>query len=156
MTTLRTRSGKVREYLYEREYDLRLAVPQLIELEELVDRGSHKIMLQIMSDDYRVKHVVEVIRLGLIGSGEMTPKQAAKYVNTYIIAPVDQNGRTYIADYVEAAGNCLFASLMGPEGDEVPSGKAEAEAMEMMTPPTPTASPTGEASTVQQEPSASA
>lgn len=126
--------------LYEQEYDLKLGIGQLEELEELTGIGSHGILNRFLNQEFQVKHVLEVIRLGLIGSGEMEPRKAAHYVNTYIRNPKDQQGRTYVMDYYPAAMKALECALYGPEDDQPPMGK---DAVTTVNDLTPTPSPDG-------------
>ena len=151
MNEKRSRTGTIREQLYDGKYDLRLGIAQLEELEEKLGLGSHAILNALAGQDFRVRQITEIIRLGLIGSGEMSPRNAYDYVMSYIIEPKDRAGRTFIMDYHAAARDALFASLYGPEGDEPPVGKAEAE---VESSPTPSDELSGGVSTEPLEPSA--
>lgn len=150
MTTTKTRSGKVRVMLYEKEYELQLPVAQLEELEEVTGIGSHGILNRFSTYEFKVSHVLQVIRLGLIGSGEMVPQQAAHYVQTYLRDPKDKNGRTYVMDYLPGAIEALTAALYGPEDDQPPLGK---DAVMTDNDLIPTPSPHGDHSTDQLPPS---
>jgi hypothetical protein len=64
---------------------------------------------QISRGDYRVEHLREIVRWGLIGGG-MTPQEAYKKVQTYF----DMNP---IADHWALALNVISAAVFGVDDD---------------------------------------
>lgn len=148
MKAVKSRSATVRELLYDKEYDLRLGIAQLEELEENAKMGAMGILNLFIQRAFYVSHVVQVIRLGLIGSGALSPMQAARFVRTKLIEPTDDQGRTFIMDYYEAALNSLSVALYGPDDDQTPGKEGVAVNHSTPTPP-----PHGDNSTEQQPPS---
>ena len=59
------------------EHPFLLRIGELRALENACDLGSRMILLQLMSSTFRVDHVLETVRLGLIGGG-MPDKEAKR------------------------------------------------------------------------------
>ncbi len=100
--------------LHDGFYDLRLAFDQLVELQESRNAGPHLILNRVASHEFECQDITEIIRLGLIGSEAMRPKQAFDYVETHI-----KGG--FLMDYYQAAANALFAALHGPDDEPAPT-----------------------------------
>ena len=101
------------------EHRFRLAIGELRELEEKRDAGSPLILRRLMSNEYRVDDVYEVIRLGLIGGG-MAATDALKLVKRYVSDRPAWHENSMLASAV------LGAALMGVEDEE--PGKPQAGA----------------------------
>lgn len=97
-------------------------------LEESRGCGCHTILNRMGTNDFHVMDVIEVIRLGLIGSGAMSPVESGEYVQKYIVAPKDPQGKSYIMDYYQAAQDALWVSLYGPNDNEISAGNPKTEA----------------------------
>lgn len=92
------------------EYPFRLAIKQLIELQEKRDAGPFRIFRNMAAGDWYVEDLQEVIRLGLIGGG-MSASQAVPLVKRYVDdQPLTEN--------VELAMAVLGLALFGPEEEE--------------------------------------
>lgn len=98
-------------------HQFRLAIGELREMEEKRDAGSPLILRRLLSGEWRVDDVREVIRLGLIGGG-MPALEALKLVRRYVddIPAWTENAML--------AGAILGAALMGVEDEE--PGKPQA------------------------------
>lgn len=62
--------GKIQIAWGDGEHVFRLAIPQLLELEEKCNAGAIEILNRLMASRWRTNDVREVIRLGLIGGGK--------------------------------------------------------------------------------------
>lgn len=65
------------------DYVFRLAWAGLIELQEKTDCGPGFLLDKMWQNDWRVQHISEIIRLGLIGGGQ-TPSDALRLVRNYV------------------------------------------------------------------------
>lgn len=65
-------------------YKFRLPWGQLIELQEKLDAGPNYILREMWEDRWKVEYISEIIRLGLIGGGEVTPIESVKLVDRYV------------------------------------------------------------------------
>lgn len=65
------------------DYVFRLAWGQLIELQEKTDCGPGYLLDQMWQNNWKVQHISEIIRLGLIGGGQ-TPTDALKLIRNYV------------------------------------------------------------------------
>lgn len=54
----------------------------VIELERLTETGIGALFVRLSRNDFHLSHLIEVIRLGLIGGGT-NPEEAARLVDTY-------------------------------------------------------------------------
>lgn len=72
------------------DYTFALKARQIEELEHLCDEGIARICMRVFSKtDFKLKHIRETIRLGLIGGGT-PPVDAARLVKTYVDdCPID-------------------------------------------------------------------
>jgi hypothetical protein len=93
-----------------RKYRLRLS--ELRELQEKCgERGPERILSDIISGDWKVDDLYQIIRLGLIGAG-MDVSKAMQLAHTYVIE----------RPLYEAKGPCqaiLLAALVGPPRDVI-------------------------------------
>ena len=78
-----TRDGSITRFFGDDEHEFRLAWKQLIELQEKRNCGPAIIMQHLLSGEWMVEDIREVIRVGLIGGG-MTPGNALNMVRTYV------------------------------------------------------------------------
>lgn len=65
------------------DYTFRLAWGQLIELQEKTDCGPGFLLDKMWQNNWKVQHISEIIRLGLIGGGQ-TPADALKLTRNYV------------------------------------------------------------------------
>lgn len=99
------------------EHVFRLALAQLLELQEKTDAGPVELVARIQAHRWRVQDLRETIRLGLIGGGK-TPTEALVLVSRYV------DGRPLLESEPVAA-EIITAALALP--DAAP-GKQTAEA----------------------------
>lgn len=99
------------------EHKFRLAIGELRELEEKRDAGSPLILRRLLTGEWWVDDVREVIRLGLVGGG-MPATDAIKLVKRYV------EDRPAWHENALIASTTLGAALMGVEDEE--PGKSEA------------------------------
>lgn len=102
----------------------RLAYGELRELQEACDAGPLHIFNALRAGAWRIEHVRETIRLGLIGGG-MPPAEAL------------EKTRRYVEELPDWAGNALIAAFIISEAifgtpDEQP-GKPQARAKKTRT-----------------------
>ena len=115
-----SRTAKVRRLIGDDYYDLKLAFDQLVELQEETGVGPFFMLRHIADADFRgewtgnfkLEWIYEIIRLGLVGSGEKTPTEATRWCDRHI-----REG--FILDFIEPAATALNAALYGPEDDPV-------------------------------------
>lgn len=129
-------SGIVRLFLGEADFDFRLAIGELRQLEEGRSRvlaaqghppseaGLEKIAGRLISSGWLVEEVREVLRLGLIGGG-LDKERAARLVDQHVVPP----------DLVKCAATAyavLAAALIGSPDDrlggDAPAGERGGEA----------------------------
>lgn len=89
----------------------RLAWGELAKLQEATDCGPYYLLDTLISGKWRIEHIREVIRWGLIGGG-MTPAEAAKQVRLYVegFPPVEN---------LIAAQRILGAGCVGAPDEEI-------------------------------------
>jgi hypothetical protein len=98
-------------------YSFRLAYGQWLELQEALNCGPLELYVNLLQRKWRVQHLREIIRIGLIGGGT-NPADALRLVKRYV------EDRPII-ESVQLALEIVAASLTLPEGAEVPAGEAE-------------------------------
>lgn len=104
------------------EHVFALKLGQLRALQTTCDAGPEQILNRIIQGAWRVDDLIEIIRLGLIGSEEFTAKEAGPFVtNLFSQHP--------IIEFKLPAQTALIAALVGVDGDDV--GEPEGE----VTPP---------------------
>lgn len=150
-----SRTAKVRKLIGDDYYDLKLGFDQLVELQDLADRGPLFIANALVAVDpttmravgnWSPKWVYDTIRLGLIGSGEMKPREAVQFCDRHL-----REG--FIYDYAEAAADVIFVAMAGRMDEPVPDvGDGSGEVTPKET-PTPSAESSGEPTTNLQGPS---
>jgi hypothetical protein len=99
------------------EYDFRLGLGQIEELQEACDAGPYVILQHLIAGTWRVKMIRETLRLGLIGGG-MQPTQAIKLIQRY-------HDELPWAHNVKQATAVMHAAVLGAPDGEKP-GKAKA------------------------------
>ena len=111
-----SRSGKITLEFADGEYDFRLPIGQLVELQEKTGRGPAKLFEDLRSGTWLARDPSETIRLGLIGGG-LKPNEAVKLVRSYV-------EERPLTESVFTAMAILAAALFGA-GDEERVGKPE-------------------------------
>lgn len=119
-----SRTGAVTLQFADSEYEFRLRLKQLMELDEKFEAGPAFMLTEFASGKWRLPWVRDIIRLGLIGGGE-TPAKAFALVRDY----VDDRPLLETALHAQAI---LSAAVIGFEGDETVE-KPEALAEQMPT-----------------------
>ncbi len=121
-----SRLGAVTLQFGDGEYEFRLRIKQLIELDEKCEVGPQAMLNGLLGDTWRLAHVREIIRLGLIGGG-LTPKEAYDLVKRY----VDERP---LQESAQHALVILAAAVVGMPEDSVPEkSQAPAETGEALT-----------------------
>jgi len=93
------------------EHHFRLGWGEIAKLQEAVDAGPYYLLQQIYAGHWRVEHLSNIIRLGLVGGG-MVPVDALKLVRSYVESrPPMENLQTAIA--------ILAAGCMGAPDEEI-------------------------------------
>jgi len=94
------------------EHDFALDMGALRALQDACDAGPMRIYLRLQSGDWRVDDLASIIRLGLIGSGEMTERDAklrvSQLFDSYPLGP-----------FVITAERILRAAIVGVADDPV-------------------------------------
>ncbi len=114
------------------EHPFALGIGQLRALQTACDAGPEAILRRMVQGDWRIDDLVEVLRLGLIGSGAMAESDAGPFV----LRQIDQHGWTK----VRLTAVMVLNSALEGEKDE-PLGEPEGQA----TPPQSGASATSTA-----------
>lgn len=109
------------------DHVFRLALAQLIELQEKADAGPLELYQRISRGHWRVQDLRETIRLGLIGGG-LDPAKALVLVKRY----TDERP---LLESVPVALEIITAALAMPETPD--TGKAEAVTETGVSPPPP-------------------
>ena len=89
-------------------------------MQEKTDAGPEQIYADIASGQWRVAHLRETIRIGLIRGG-MEPVRALAMVARYA-------AEGYLADLKPLALNIIAAALVGAPDEDKPAGESEAGA----------------------------
>ena len=101
------------------EHNFKLNIGELRALQKNCDAGPEEILNRLRLGTWRVDDLIQTLRLGLIGSGEMTDKEAGPFV----LGLFDQHPKV---DFKLPALAILATSLLGEADDEV--GEPEGEA----------------------------
>lgn len=126
MTALPTsRSAKINVFMADGYYDLQLNIEQLINLQEKLDLGPAAILETIANRTWRIAHIIEPIRLGLIGGG-MSNQAAFDFVTQHVKP-------AYFLEYLPVAYAVVNAALSGAPEDPI-EGETEAATPETQTP----------------------
>lgn len=100
------------------EHDFALPLGQLRALQDATNSGPEEVFNRLRLGTWRVNDMIDTIRLGLVGAGEMDAAEASKTV----IALFDQHPAM---DFKLTAIAILAAALIGVEDD--PVGEAEGQ-----------------------------
>ncbi|ALJ08232.1 gene transfer agent family protein [Brevundimonas sp. DS20] len=115
-----SRSARITAPFGDDTYTFRLDIGGLEELQEKVDAGPEQIYADIASGQWRVAHLRETIRIGLVRGG-MDPMRALALVSRYA-------AEGYLADLKPLALNIIAAALVGAPEEEKSLGEPEAGA----------------------------
>ena len=107
------------------EHEFRLAIGQLLELQEKCDAGPAEIASRLHEGRWRINDVSETIRLGLIGGGKK-PGEAFTLVKRYV------HDRPWLENVMFAQA-ILMTALVGDPKD--PVGKEQAAEDQAGSPP---------------------
>lgn len=100
------------------EHAFRLRLGEIRALQQARDAGPEQIFNRLRVGDWKVDDVIQVIRWGLVGSGEMKADRAAIFVTELVdLTPLTELKMT-------ATGVLAHALMRLPEGDDA-SGEAE-------------------------------
>ena len=119
MTAHRTRSGKLDILVGEDTFPACLRIGELQGLQEKLNSGPYALAMRLSQGEWMVEDVTETVRFALIGGG-MEHREAARLTRTYI-----KEGHLF--EYRDTAQQCILASLMGVEDEELPSEEDEEE-----------------------------
>jgi hypothetical protein len=109
------------------EHRFRLRLGELRALQKNCDAGPEQVFNRIRLGNWRVDDLIEVLRLGLIGSGEMEHKEAGPFIARLLeVHP--------LVSFKLPALAVLAAALLPMEGQDV-EGKPEAASPEDGTSP---------------------
>lgn len=152
-----SRTAKVTAIIGNDYYDLKLDFGCLEELEEKTDRGCYYI-LRRMTDfdqfgligDFKLSWITDIIRIGLVGGGSMSPREAVKFTDRHL-------RDAFVMDYLPVAVKVLDAGIHGPTAEPVVFDTAEPgePEPEADVTPTPSADMNGENTGNSPEPSGS-
>lgn len=78
------RDARITEFLGDDDQDFRLGFGEFVELQEKTGVGPFALYKRLMTEDWMIGDISEVLRIGLIGGG-MAPKDASKLVKRYVI-----------------------------------------------------------------------
>ena len=129
-------SALVRAFFGDGDYEFRLDIPALEELQDLTTYGPHALLARFQLGQWGVRELRETLRLGLVGGGR------AK-INAYDLVQrhVAAGG---LAELVPTCGAILGAALFGvPEEDADLAGEASGEGAAISPTPSPTAGSAG-------------
>ena len=115
-----SRSARITAPFGDGTYTFRLDIAGLEELQEKTDAGPEQIYADIASGQWKVAHLRETIRIGLIRGG-MEPVRALAMVARYA-------AEGYLADLKPLALNIIAAALVGAPDEDKPAGEPEAGA----------------------------
>ncbi|MFG1247615.1 gene transfer agent family protein [Xanthobacter flavus] len=112
----------------------RLALAQLLELQEKTNAGPMDLFMRLRGTSWRVEDIHETLRLGLIGGGMSAP-DALRLVQRYAYPARP------LLECVPIAAMVVGAALSTPDAEGRQPGKAEAEAETGVSPPPPSMEP---------------
>jgi len=102
----------------EHEFTLRLG--ELRRMQEVCNAGPEQILLRLQHSHYLVDDLIEPIRLGLIGSEEMTNSEAGPFV----IKMIEQHP---LIQFKFTAQTILTHAILGPPDDQPKKQKGETQ-----------------------------
>lgn len=125
-TQVNNRNSTITLQWADGDYTFRLAWGQLIELQEKTNCGPGYLLDQMWQNNWKVEHISQIIRLGLIGGGK-TPSEALTLTRNYVESrPPMEN--------LSLAQAILAISLQGAPEEEKGEAQAVAEIIsEQMT-----------------------
>lgn len=100
------------------EHDFALRIGELRRLQDTCEAGPEQVLNRLMDGSWRVDDIIEPIRLGLVGSGEMTVTESGPLVTKLF----DQHSRV---EFKLTSLAVMVNALHGPE-DDMP-GEPEGE-----------------------------
>lgn len=118
-----SRSARIEAPFGDGIHPFRLDIGGLEELQEKVNAGPEQIYADIASGQWRVAHLRETIRIGLVRGG-MEPMRALALISRYA-------AEGYLADLKPLALNIIAAALVGAPDEDKPSGEPEAGAKDL-------------------------
>ncbi len=110
------RTARIKLFFGDGEHVFRMRFEQLEELQDKLEQGPMRTLMNFESTDWSPKSVFEVIRLGLIGGGK-TPAEAFALAKRYCV-------ERPLGESLPVAGAVLSAALVGVEveSEEVVDG----------------------------------
>lgn len=114
-----SRTAQTTIFLGEDQYTACLRIGELISLQDKTGSGPMAIAKRLGSGDWLVQDIRETIRHGLRGGGELTDREIARLIDTYVI-------EGSLMEYQMAALAIITASIMGAD-DEPIEGADEPE-----------------------------
>lgn len=103
--TEKTTSALIRLFFGDGDHDFCMQFDQIVELEDKLNQGPMRTLLNFQSGDWSPESVFQIIRLGLIGGGK-TPQEAFTLATRYCRdRPIGETAPT--------AASVLSAGLMG-------------------------------------------
>jgi Phage tail tube protein, GTA-gp10 len=118
-----SRSARINAPFGDGIHTFRLDIAGLEELQEKTDAGPEQIYADIVSGQWKVAHLRETVRIGLVRGG-MEPMRALALVGRYA-------AEGYLADLKPLALNIIAAALVGAADEDKPSGEPEAGAKDL-------------------------
>lgn len=110
--------GLITKEFADGTYSFRLAYGQWLELQEAVNAGPLELYVNLLNRHWRIQHVREIIRIGLMGGGT-PPADALRLTKRYVEdRPLMEN--------IQLAIEIVNASLELPKGSAAPAGEAQA------------------------------
>jgi hypothetical protein len=128
-------------FIYDGYYTCGLRIGELIELQEKLGVGPYILAQRLQDGSWLVQDIKETLRLGLIGGGGVTPKQALDLAERAVVPG-------HLIDMAGTAGAIIMTALLGVE-DEPLEDKADPLMAPTMT---DEGSSNGEVSTASEGP----
>lgn len=113
-----SRSARITSPFGDGVYDFRLDIGGLEELQEKTDAGPEEVYQMIAEGRWRVAHIREPIRIGLIRAG-MEPMRALALISRYA-------AEGYLVSLKALAMSIVGAALVGAPDEDAPSGEPQA------------------------------
>lgn len=108
-----SRTGRIRRFFGDAEYEFRIRIGEAEELQEAFDCGLMQCMDRVAG--LQVGVIKAVLRVGLVGGG-MKKEKAARFVDLHL-----QDG--YFLEHGQLAADVLEAAIKGNPDDPVPAGE---------------------------------
>lgn len=110
------KTSRIEGFVGDGEYPLELRIGELRLLQASVDLGPSMILNRLSDGSWLIDHVIEPIRLGLIGAG-MSHADAKRLTDAYVTS-------AYLIDYLPLAFRAVSAALVG-DADDPPDDLGE-------------------------------